>query len=391
MRKMTAGTFAGESRVATPCNCIEPVRPSRQRHIPRLYVFSQNNIYGHPLHRVPANFNAGPFNPVPGGNGTDGVGADRVLSVTGTRLPDQRGVLIWLRGSDANGADTTGGVLEGAYTNSVRDFLKNDVITPGDIISWDATNYLHPAVRVYLDEFSDVFYTLSYKGRVEIWKADNKDDPLAGFSLHGTIQSVVTGSGTSYWENKMWAVAGKPYMVDTNRWVYVGGYWMTVFGQFMCGIGYWYSNDHGASWTFVQLHENGNNTNFIPGQIARSPTTGHLYSQDARSSAGSIGHIRESQDNGVTWAPVHTYSGGLNPPPNWALYEDALLAHYNCIFGLNVEPVPPIALGRRVHLVTDDHITGTDPWTTTSYISNVSLPIASNQIAGTAKTEILEV
>lgn len=401
MRKMTPGTFGGESRVATPCDCPEPIGlANRRAHIPRLFVFSQNSIWGHPLHKVPSSFVLGPFAPVSGGNGNTSSGAGRVFSITGTKLVDGRGLLIWFRGSDSSNSDGTGGYLEGAYTDSPHSFLKNDSITAGLISTWDARWYYKAGVRLFTDEFGDVFYSICYlytdadaatRGNVEIWKADDKNDPLAGFSLHGTIESnAISSLGTSYWQENVYPVAGRPYMVDGSRWVYAGGKWASAFGQFYCQAGYWYSNNHGVTWTFVASYGNSTYTNFLSGQIARSPTNGYLYSQDSYSSVSQNGDIRESQDNGVTWNSVHSYGGGSNGTPFWSLYEDPkLVPTYNSIFALDVDPSSPLN-GRTVYLATDAYIASTAPWPTASFLPNVVFG-SSNTIVKTAKTELFEV
>lgn len=357
MRKMTPGTLGGESAVATPCwQCGQNLPPVIGRqHVPKLFVFSQNAIWGHPLHKPPASYVTGPFIPVDGGNGNVNAGATRVYSITGTRLYDGRGLLLWMRGSDNNRADATGGVLEGAYTSSVYGFLQSSSIPTNDIVVVDPTNRYKGAVRVWTHPNGDVFHTLLYHKYVQLWKANDNSDPLAGWTLYSTIQYLPTlALNTGYWEFNQYPVAGKPYFVSDSRWVYVGGRWATASGQFICQAGYWYSDDAGITWTFVMENSNGTYTNYLPGQIARSPTNGYLYSQDSFSSVNQNGNIWESQDDGVTWNSVHTYGGSNDETPSWCLYENPADTSYNCLFALNVEPSP--TFNRNVYLGYDSYL-----------------------------------
>lgn len=365
-------------------------------------MFGQNAVWGHPLHKIPSSFVLGPFTPVSGGNGNTGSGATRVYSITGTRLSTGRGVLLWIRGSDSADNDSTGGYLEGAYTDTVYDFLKNNVVTSADIVTWDPAWYYKGAVRVWTDDRGDVFYTMLYnyddivgsgqRGFVKIFKADDPLDPLAGWTLYSTVQSngAPTATFDGYWEPTQYPVAGKPYFASPTRWVYVGGRWANGgSSRFICQAGYWYSDDRGVTWTFVMQNSNSTYTNYLPGQIARSPTNGYLYSQDSYSSVNQNGDIWESQDDGVTWTSVHTYAGVNNATPFWCLYEDPYELTYNCIFALDVDPSSP-AGGRRVFLFTDDYIYSTVTKWDASYSENVAFG-NSPTITMTAKAEIFEV
>lgn len=235
-----------------------------------------------------------------------------VRSLTGAQLPDGRGLLLWLDGT------FSGATVKGAYTSDPTDFVTDGYVTPGDIVSVDATSYVKAQVTVFTDG-TDTYYTLVYlrtsdsHGRTEFWKANNPADPLAGWTLLSTLQDAVVGASGSNWNDLNSSVAGMPF-IDGTTWHYAGTYWDSALGQHSTRQGIWLSTNSGASWTNKATAGNAQNVIFVAGQIGRSPTNNDLYCQPGNSSVNNTGFIYRSTDDGVTWAATVTYSSSGSEP-----------------------------------------------------------------------------
>lgn len=155
-----------------------------------------------------------------------------------TQMPDTRIFASYI----------SSGTVKGHIFNSVQDILANSVFTAaaGTTLFTPGSFLLHQSCfNVAGEIFLHIKHNPGNDSRVDLYKATNSSNPLAGFSHYATVVTYPGHSATNNTEG----CCGIPLVLGSGRWVMTtpenGGFFEYAPDHF----GIVTSDDNGLSWT----------------------------------------------------------------------------------------------------------------------------------------------
>ena len=295
---MTPGTFMGQSRTATPCDCNELLKPFGvaapaccYQQVDRInpdYVPDAGNAYA-----IPVQF-----------------GSVWNLCPAFTCEPGRDFALLgWV--------DRTANEYRIARVNPTADMFEDDSVSVGDMrVVWSSgSRTIHTGCIAVIDEqlFAFISSRLTTNGLIECYIANDVENPTS-WTLRGTIQTHTSPSppGTLSVRN-----AGPPTVTPTGRWLLPMHSWTTFAASALeDAIGLFVSDDQGVTWTMKVSFRKG----ALFGGTAGSQSTcitwdpiSNQYVFGAHVGSSTQWVVYTSSDNGTTWTSSADIVGSIDP------------------------------------------------------------------------------